>query len=1166
MHLLSLNLQKSSAINIAVYGNFSGPKAQEIIVAKGSSIELFRPDDSGNRSICRTPVFSIIRSMITFRLLGSNKDFIVIGSDSGKITIAEYDMASNDFKLIHNETFGKSGCRRIVPGQYLACDPKGRAIMIAGVEKQKFVYVMSRDSANRTTISSPLEAHKSETILFSVVGVDVGFEHPIFAMIELEYTEADQDSTGEAIIESEKRLTFYELDLGLNHVVRKWSEPISRTSNLLLSVPGGDDGPSGVLMCGENWISYKNQGHDEIRAVLPRRIDMPVSRGLLITSGTVHKQKDLFFFMLQSELGDLYKATLVLDPNDCKIVTDLVISVFDTIQLANSLCITKTGLLFVASEFGNHGLFEFQGIGDDPNAVKSSKIVDQELNEELGDDSESAASVAPTFKPSEKLSNLALVDDINSLAPITDMLVEDLIGDDSNQIYTLCGRGNRSSLRILKHGVSVTEMAVSELPGRPNAVWTVRASQDSPYDKFIVVSFANATLVLSIGDTIEEVTESGFLASAPTLQIVLLADNALLQVHSNGIRHIRTGARTSEWKTPQKKIIERATANSRQVAISLAGGEIIYFELDAAGLLMEMGTQDLGKEVSSLDMGIIPDGRSRSLFLSVGCWDDTVQLLSLDPNDVLSQRASMSLPARPDSLCLIEMIKESSGGPTGDSGPSTDAGGRSQLFLNIGLANGVLVRVEVDQISGTLSDSRQRFLGPKSIKLFRVMVQGQLGVLALTSRAWLMYNFQGRYFQQPVSYEALEYVSNFVSEQCPEGIVAVSGNFLRIFTVDNLGSTFNQTVYPLRYTPRKMCSVSNTKQIVIIETDHNEYNEAERAQMTPSSDTESMETTNIKVDNAEEEDDEDEESTIIPVRGPLPPVDGKWASCIRVIEPSSGDTKDLLELNNNEAAFSVCTCRFLQHSEETFIIVGTTKDLTLHPRKTTASYINVYRLLDGKLQLIHKTEVEDLPMSLCEFQGKLLVGIGKCLRLFELGKKKLLRKCENRLFPTSIVKLQVSGDRIYVGDLCDSIHYVKYRRQENVLTIFADDVSPRFMTALTVLDYDTVGGSDKFGNIFVMRLPEGTSDDIDTGTKQIWDQGYLNGAATKTEVLTHYYLGEAVTGITKCSLIVGGPEVMLVTTVMGGIYVFLSFSSKEDISFYQHLEMYLRQGKYFFIY
>ena len=31
---------------------------------------------------------------------------------------------------VHQETFGKSGCRRIVPGQFLAVDPKGRAVMI----------------------------------------------------------------------------------------------------------------------------------------------------------------------------------------------------------------------------------------------------------------------------------------------------------------------------------------------------------------------------------------------------------------------------------------------------------------------------------------------------------------------------------------------------------------------------------------------------------------------------------------------------------------------------------------------------------------------------------------------------------------------------------------------------------------------------------------------------------------------------------------------------------------------------------------------------------------------------------------------------------------------------------------------------------------------------
>lgn len=54
----------------------------------------------------------------------------MVGSDSGRIAILEYNQPKNQFERIHMETFGKSGCRRIVPGQYLAIDPKGRAVMI----------------------------------------------------------------------------------------------------------------------------------------------------------------------------------------------------------------------------------------------------------------------------------------------------------------------------------------------------------------------------------------------------------------------------------------------------------------------------------------------------------------------------------------------------------------------------------------------------------------------------------------------------------------------------------------------------------------------------------------------------------------------------------------------------------------------------------------------------------------------------------------------------------------------------------------------------------------------------------------------------------------------------------------------------------------------------
>ena len=253
---------------------------------------------------------------------------------------------------MHLETFGKSGVRRVIPGQYLACDPKGRACLIASVEKNKLVYVLNRNAQAELTISSPLEAHKSHCLVFALVALDVGYENPIFACLEVDYGEADQDPTGKAYEEMEKMLVYYELDLGLNHVVRKWAEPVDRTANCLFQVPGGTDGPSGVLVCAEDSIYYRHSSRPSHRVPIPRRkgATEDPNRRRVIVSGVMHKMRGAFFFLLQTEDGDLFKVTLEHDEGQ---VERIRIKYFDTVPIATSLCILKSGFLFVAAETGN---------------------------------------------------------------------------------------------------------------------------------------------------------------------------------------------------------------------------------------------------------------------------------------------------------------------------------------------------------------------------------------------------------------------------------------------------------------------------------------------------------------------------------------------------------------------------------------------------------------------------------------------------------------------------------------------------------------------------------------------------------------------------------------------------------------------------------------------
>lgn len=107
------------------------------------------------------------------------------------------------------------------------------------------------------------------------------------------------------------------------------------------------------------------------------------------------------------------------------------------------------------------------------------------------------------------------------------------------------------------------------------------------FDSYIILSFVNGTLVLSIGETIEEVQDTGFLSSAPTLAVQQIGADALLQVHPQGIRHVLSDRRVNEWRVPQGKTIVAATTNKRQVVVALSSAELVYFELDLDGQLNE---------------------------------------------------------------------------------------------------------------------------------------------------------------------------------------------------------------------------------------------------------------------------------------------------------------------------------------------------------------------------------------------------------------------------------------------------------------------------------------------------------------------------------------------------------------------------------------------------
>ena len=666
--------------------------------------------------------------------------------------------------------------------------------------------------------------------------------------------------------------------------------------------------------------------------------------------------------MVQSEYGDVYKITL--DFNASR-VHDMTVKYFDTIPTATTLHITKHGMLLATSEVGDQldwigsliisCFYQFIGLGEDDSAETS-------FSSFLGPD---GSVQVPVFSP-RALTNLKPLDVIPSLSPLLKLHAEDLRGEGTPQLYALCGRGSRSSLRVLQQGLSVTTLSQNALPYAPRGLWTLR-DLHSGLDRYLIISFNNATIVLSVGETVEQVNDTGFKLDESTLLAGVMEGGSLLQVTPGGFRQIFEDGHTKIWEPPSRRSVMCAAMNPRQIVVAISNGDVVYFELDERLVWTERESMNHKEDVTCIDLPSLGENSLRAPFVAVGYGDRTCRLYSLDPRGLLEELSMMILPRMPSAITLETMHM-------GAAGHTTDT-----LMLTVGTEEGVLMRVEVDDRTGKLGMARSsRFLGPRPVRLFKVMAERLPCVLALSLKPWLCYCADNTMMLTPLVCGAIDFAASFTSPQCAEGIVCLSGSNLQILRIDNLSQPFASTSIPLSYTPRQMAMIPGIPRLIVLETDHNAYSELEKQTF--------YQKVNAPYVNEYE------------CGTPIPTEQDKWASCIRVIDAVSLQTLERLELADNEAAFSVCTCRFQDKGDEAYVVIGTAKNLKIHPRSCSQGYISVFRFVDGRsLQLLHRTEVDEVPGAMCEFDGRLAVGIGRSLRVYDLGKKKLLRKCENKV-------------------------------------------------------------------------------------------------------------------------------------------------------------------------
>ena len=161
-----------------------------------------------------------------------------------------------------------------------------------------------------------------------------------------------------------------------------------------------------------------------------------------------------------------------------------------------------------------------------------------------------------------------------------------------------------------------------------------------------------------------------------------------------------------------------------------------------------------------------------------------------------------------------------------------------------------------------------------------------------------------------------------------------------------------------------------------------------------------------------------------------------------------------------------------------------------------------------------------------------------------------------------INNIKADGSRIYVSDMNDGLHFAVYRENVKQIFVFADNTTPRHVTCMSLLDYDTICSADRFGNISISRF-ETSEEEGDERTMAFHKfASYLNGAPKKLTDILHFHVGEIVTSLVKTRLsgiYQSESECIVFSTILGSIGVIIPFKNKSDVVFFNELEMYMRQ-------
>jgi len=639
------------------------------------------------------------------------------------------------------------------------------------------------------------------------------------------------------------------------------------------------------------------------------------------------------------------------------------------------------------------------------------------------------------------------VDRFPNLGPIIDMIVVDLEKQGQGQLITCSGGFKDGSLRIIRNGIGIHELASIDLVG-VKGMWPLSVGTD--LDNMLILSFVEQTRVLSlIGEEVEETEIDGFDADQQTFYAGNTEHDQILQITPRGVRLIcaRSKQLVDHWEPPDGKQISVCATNSGQILVACRS-VLFYLEVQQ-GKIVPSGDTVLEYEIACIDLSPMEeDDTGRAEVAAVGLWTDiSVRLIRIPSlEEITKEYIGGEIIPRSILLAKFEGLD----------------------YLLCSLGDGALFYFQLTK-QGNLVDKRKVILGTQPTVLRKFKTQSVTNVFVCSDRPTVIYSSNKKLVFANVNLKEVKHMCSLNTEEYRHCLALTSESTITIGTIDAIQKLHIRSV-PLGEGPERITYQEETSTFGVITR---RIDVMDKGGVKPVRD--SVSTQAISTSQA---------STVTGIArsgGGTPLQMGEEVEVynLLIIDQNTFEVVHVHTFHQNEAVQCITSCK-LGDDKSVYFVVGTGLVFPDESEPKIGRLI-IFNWADGKLTQVAEKETKGCVWTVLPFNGKLLTTVNSTVRLWEWTHDKELRlECSYFNFILALfAKVSPAGDFILLGDIMRSLNLLQYRPMESSLEEVARDYNPNWTTAVEIMDDERFLGAESFNNLYICQRDSGASTEED---------------------------------------------------------------------------------------